>query len=226
LFAKASHGVRTPIATVRAAAETLLGAGADLPAHVSRFADMIHRQSERMGRLVDDMLRLSELESSYRPAPEPVEVGEVAEHVLAATRARLGERAPRLDHDVPAGIEVFADPAAVEQILTNLVDNACKYTPPGGAVRVHARADEGNVVLAVEDTGPGISREHLPRVFERFYRVDSGRAREHGGAGLGLAIVKHLAIANQGEVLVSSELGKGSVFSVRLPAPAQATGRS
>src|SRR5205807_3429176 len=124
--------------------------------------------------------------------------------------------------DVPAGIEVFADPAAVEQILTNLVDNACKYTPPGGSVRVRAREERGQIVVAVEDSGPGISREHLPRVFERFYRVDSGRAREQGGAGLGLAIVKHLAMANHGEVQVASELGKGSVFSVRLPARAVA----
>jgi len=216
--ANASHELRTPIATVRAAAETLLGAGDALPPELRRFADMIHRQSERMGRLVDDMLRLSELESSYRPSPQSVDLAQLADQVVAAARARLGERAPRLELAIENGVRAWADPAAVEQILTNLVDNACKHTPEGGQVSVRARGDATRVVLEVADTGPGIAREHLPRVFERFYRIDTGRAREQGGAGLGLAIVKHLTVANRGEVAVDSQIGKGSVFLVRLPA--------
>ena len=214
--ANASHELRTPIATVRAAAETIL-AIETLPDPPRRFADMIHRQSQRMGQLVDDMLKLSELESSYKPVPKVVELAALIEQVLAAARARAAKRTLALEQKIDGNVAAMADPAAVEQILTNLVDNACKYTPDGGRIEVRARTRDGNVVVEVRDTGPGIPREHLPRLFERFYRVDSGRAREHGGTGLGLAIVKHLAIANRGEVSVESELGRGSTFTVKLP---------
>jgi two-component system phosphate regulon sensor histidine kinase PhoR len=219
--ANASHELRTPIATVRAAAETLQTAGSSLPSDMLRFADMIHRQSERMGRLVDDMLRLSELESSYRPTPQQVEVAQVAADVLSATRARIGDRGPTLVSEVADGSRAFVDPAAIEQILTNLVDNACKHTPPEGRVTVSARESSGVTEIDVADTGSGIAREHLSRVFERFYRIDPGRAREHGGAGLGLAIVKHLVVANQGEISVRSGPGKGATFTVRLPTRAR-----
>jgi two-component system phosphate regulon sensor histidine kinase PhoR len=215
--ANASHELRTPIATVRAAAETVLAGADPLAPAVERFVEMIHRQSQRMGQLVEDMLRLSELESSYRPQARPVEIGPLVEQVVAAARARVGQRLA-LEQAVTSELRALADPAAVEQILTNLVDNACKYTPDGGRVVVEGRVADGQVALEVRDTGPGIPREHLPRIFERFYRVDSGRAREHGGTGLGLAIVKHLAVANHGQVAVHSELGHGSTFTVRLPA--------
>jgi two-component system phosphate regulon sensor histidine kinase PhoR len=215
--ANASHELRTPIATVRAAAETILAIGDSLPDAARRFTEMIHRQSQRMGQLVDDMLRLSELESSYRPIAKVVDMTVMVEQVLSAARARAGQRALKLEQEVARGTSAMADPAAVEQILTNLVDNACKYTPDGGRIDVRARAQDGQVILEVRDTGPGISREHLSRLFERFYRVDSGRAREHGGTGLGLAIVKHLVVANRGEVSVTSDVGRGSTFIVKLP---------
>jgi two-component system phosphate regulon sensor histidine kinase PhoR len=214
--ANASHELRTPIATVRAAAETMHAEEA-LPSNLTRFVEIIERQSERMGRLVDDMLRLSELESSYKPQGQPVDVAQIADQVLAAARARLGDRAPTLDKHIPPGLRAFADPPAVEQILTNLVENACKYTPKAGTVTIRAHSKDRIVLLEVVDTGAGIGREHLPRLFERFYRVDAGRAREHGGTGLGLAIVKHLALANHGDVAVESQPGRGSTFSVRLP---------
>jgi two-component system phosphate regulon sensor histidine kinase PhoR len=215
--ANASHELRTPIATVRAAAETLLAAES-LPDAPRRFADMIHRQSQRMGTLVDDMLRLSELESSYKPQPKMVDMHIMVDQVLAAARTRVAaKRTLSLDQKIDGNVAALVDPAAIEQILTNLVDNACKYTPDGGRIEVRARNRNGNVVVEVRDTGPGIPPQHLPRLFERFYRVDSGRAREHGGTGLGLAIVKHLVLANRGTVSVESELGRGSTFTVKLP---------
>src|SRR5262249_41528883 len=116
------------------------------------------------------------------------------------------------------GLVMKAERAAVEQIVTNLLDNAIRYTPEGGRVTVAAARQGAAVEISVEDSGPGIPREHLPRLFERFYRVDDARSRELGGTGLGLAIVKHLALANGGEVRVESELGAGSRFIVALPA--------
>ena len=139
-------------------------------------------------------------------------------------RLRSREIGPRaearritLETAVPRELSASADRAALEQILTNLVDNAIKYTPEGGRVRITADARDGKILLAVEDNGPGIPAVHLPRLFERFYRVDDARSRELGGTGLGLAIVKHLVLANGGEISVESQVGRGSRFVVSLP---------
>jgi two-component system phosphate regulon sensor histidine kinase PhoR len=216
--ANASHELRTPVAAVLAAAETLASGAGEEPAARAKFLDILQRHALRLSRLTSDLLELSRLEAGHEPRIESVSVAAVLETV----RAELGPRAQAqsitlesaLAPDLP---EVAAEPAALEQILNNLIDNAIKYTPAGGRVTVTARADERDVTLVVADTGPGIPEPHLGRIFERFYRVDSARSRELGGTGLGLAIVKHLALSMGGMVGVESEVRRGSRFLVRLP---------
>jgi two-component system phosphate regulon sensor histidine kinase PhoR len=161
-------------------------------------------------------LDLSRLEAGYRPRVETFAAAAAAQTVLGALHARAEAKSLELSSAVPDDLALSADRAAVEQILTNLVDNAIKYTQRG-RVRVTAEARGERALLTVEDTGPGIPAVHLPRLFERFYRVDDARSRELGGTGLGLAIVKHLVLANGGEVTVESEVGRGSRFLVSLP---------
>ena len=141
----------------------------------------------------------------------------VVDTVLSTLRIKAAEKEITLTAQVPADLTIAAERAAVEQILTNLVENAIKYTPAKGSVTVTAERRSNQVILSVIDTGPGIPPEAHQRVFERFYRVDDARSRDLGGTGLGLAIVKHLALANRGDVRVESEMGKGSKFVVTLP---------
>jgi two-component system phosphate regulon sensor histidine kinase PhoR len=217
--ANASHELRTPIAAIRSAAETLADAVRHEPAAAPAFIAIIERNSERLQRLVDDLLDLSRIEArELRLSPEPVALTPVVEHVLSLFGARAGQRCLRLVMEIPLELpEVEADRRAFEQVLTNLVDNAVKYCNEGATISVRAELDGASVRLAVEDTGPGIAASHLPRLFERFYRVDPGRSRELGGTGLGLSIVRHLIEAMGGTVSVESVLGQGSRFIVRLP---------
>jgi len=215
--ANASHELRTPISAIRAAAETLQGGALAEPASAATFVDIIVRHAERLSRLTQDLLDLSRIESrQWKLQPVPVEVGPVAKQVLDLLVAPAREKSLDLSLQLPEGVRVQADPRALEQVLVNLVENAVKYTCTGG-VTVSAGRDGAAWILAVQDTGPGIERHHLPRIFERFYRVDAGRSREQGGTGLGLAIVKHLVQGMGGEVGVESGAG-GSRFWVRLPA--------
>jgi two-component system phosphate regulon sensor histidine kinase PhoR len=214
--ANASHELRTPIAAIGAAAETLLGGAVDDPAAARTFVDIIARHAERLSRLTQDLLDLSRIESrQWRLEPQDVDAAKLARTVLDLLERPARDKGLALVVAVPDGLAVRADPRALEQVLVNLVDNAVKYTA-AGSVTVGARRDEGGAVLEVADTGPGIERHHLPRLFERFYRVDAGRSREQGGTGLGLAIVKHLVQGMGGEVGVESGAG-GTRFWVRLP---------
>jgi two-component system phosphate regulon sensor histidine kinase PhoR len=217
--ANASHELRTPIAAVRSAAETLSDALREDPEAAAGFVEMIQRNSDRLQKLVDDLLDLSRIESrELQLACEPVTLRPVAEHVGALFQESARHRGIRLAVEVPADLPpALADSRALEQILTNLVDNAVKYCVEGAAVSVRASAPGASLELVVEDTGPGIEARHLPRLFERFYRVDAGRSRDLGGTGLGLSIVKHLVEAMHGSVSVDSALGRGSRFLVRLP---------
>jgi two-component system phosphate regulon sensor histidine kinase PhoR len=215
--ANASHELRTPISAIRAAAETLqAGALAD-PAAAREFVDIIARHSERLSRLTQDLLDLSRLESrQWRFDAARVDAAALARQVVDLLGAAAGEKGLALASEVPEGAAVRADPRALEQVLVNLVENAIKFTTRGSVTLRAAR--EGDAwILSVDDTGPGIERHHLPRIFERFYRADSGRSRDQGGTGLGLAIVKHLAQGMGGEVSVESD-GSGTRFRVRLPA--------
>jgi two-component system phosphate regulon sensor histidine kinase PhoR len=215
--ANASHELRTPVAAIVGAVDTLAAGAAEDPAARASFLDILLRHSGRLSRLTNDLLDLSRLETGYRPELEALPLAPVVEAVVAALAARAAEKQLALACEVPGELAVHAERAALEQILTNLVDNAIKYTSAGGRIRVSATKREQRVELAVEDNGLGIAAEHLSRLFERFYRVDAARSRALGGTGLGLAIVKHLVLAHGGEVRAESRLGRGSRFLVTLP---------
>jgi two-component system phosphate regulon sensor histidine kinase PhoR len=214
--ANASHELRTPVAAIRAAAETLLGGAVDDPATSRHFVEIVARHAERLSRLTQDLLDLSRLESrQWRFVLEPVEAAPLARQAVELASASARGKGLAIVSEVADGLRVRADPRALEQVLVNLVENAVKYTA-AGSVTVRASVDGDAAILAVVDTGPGIERHHLPRLFERFYRADAGRSREQGGTGLGLAIVKHLAVGMGGDVGVESG-AEGSRFWVRLP---------
>ncbi len=217
--ANVSHELRTPVAAIQGYAETLLAANAD-PATQKQFLEIVFRQAQRLGALVQDLLTLSELEA--RPgddaARESVDLAALAGHVVETVRARAKEQQTKVTIEVDPGASALGDPIGIEQVIQNLVDNAIKYGKQGGAVRVRGERTASRVVLTVADDGPGIAAEHLPRLFERFYRVDAGRSRERGGTGLGLAIVKHLVESMGGAIEVTSEVGRGTTFRVELPA--------
>jgi two-component system phosphate regulon sensor histidine kinase PhoR len=215
--ANASHELRTPVAAIRAAAETLLGGAVDDPAGARQFVEIVARQAERLARLTEDLLDLSRLESrqwSFDLAP--VDAAAVSTQAVELLAPTAGDKGLELSAEVPLGATVRADARALEQVLVNLLDNAVKYTAQG-EVTLRGERDGDAWVLSVADTGPGIDRHHLPRIFERFYRIDAGRSREQGGSGVGLAIVKHLVQGMGGEVGVESGTG-GTRFWVRLPA--------
>nr|WP_246325386.1 ATP-binding protein [Dissulfurirhabdus thermomarina] len=217
--ANVSHELRTPVTSIRGFAETLLDEELD-PAERRRFLEIVHRQAERLGDLVEDLLALSRIEREVEAEAvrlEPGPVAAVVQGAVEACRPAAKRRRVRLSAECPADLEASMEPRLLEQALVNLLDNAVKYSPEGGEVEVTAAREGGEVVVRVRDQGPGIPREHLPRIFERFYRVDKARSRELGGTGLGLAIVKHVMQAHGGRVTVESEPGKGSVFALHLP---------
>jgi two-component system phosphate regulon sensor histidine kinase PhoR len=219
--ANVSHELRTPVTAVRSAAETLRDSALKDPdpKAAERFADIIIRNSERLQNLIEDLLELSRLESNeFKLKREKVDLVVVASLVMALHRERAERKGIQLVTDVAQGnVGLETDQRALEQVLSNLIDNAVKYCPQGSSVKLRATNGDGSVKLAVEDNGPGISEAHLPRLFERFYRVDAGRSRDVGGTGLGLSIVKHMVEAMGGEIAVRSTVGKGSTFEVRLP---------
>ncbi len=213
--ANASHELRTPISAICAAAETLQAGAVEKPATARSFVDIIARHAGRLARLTQDLLDLSRIESrQWKLEPTTVDAQQAVQQVVELTARSSRERSMDLIQAVPAGALVRADPRALEQVLVNLVDNAIKHG--GGRVTISAERDEAEWVISVQDTGPGIERHHLPRIFERFYRIDPGRSREQGGTGLGLAIVKHLVQGMGGSVGVESGSG-GSRFWIRLP---------
>ncbi|MCK6590139.1 MAG: ATP-binding protein [Polyangiaceae bacterium] len=220
--ANVSHELRTPIASIRATSETLRGGALSDPEMAKEFVEIIDRNAQRLHRLVEDLLDLSKIEAKELDLKiEPLDARAEAQAVVDLLRHAAEQRKSHVTVEAPGGLWVKADPRALEQILTNLIDNAVKYGPPGTRVTVRARRSpdrKDRVVFEVADDGPGIDAAHVPRLFERFYRVDTGRSRALGGTGLGLAIVKHLAEALGGEASVESALGKGSVFRVDLPA--------
>ena len=214
--ANASHELRSPLTTVRAAAETLASVKED-PEAAGRFIELISRNAERLENLVNDMLELSRIESrELQMHLEALDLAPLADRVVQQHQHRAEVKQIRFEQDVAGAPRVRVDRRALEHVLGNLVDNAIKYCPAGSTVGVKARVDEGIVHVDVSDNGPGIPAEHLPRLFERFYRVDPGRSRELGGTGLGLSIVKHLVEAMGGTVSVASRAGAGSTFSFTL----------
>jgi len=217
--ANVSHELRTPITAVRSAVDTLRLTLTGDPAASERFVDIIDRNAQRLGSLVEDLLDLSRLESKdYRPEAMPVPLRTVADQALTLLRARIEEKKVDVGNEIDAELPpARADRRAVEQVFTNLLDNAVKYCPAGASVRLRAQKTERGLRVEIADTGPGIEPRHLPRLFERFYRVDSGRSRDMGGTGLGLSIVKHLVETMGGAIGVESTPGRGSTFWFVLP---------
>jgi signal transduction histidine kinase len=217
--ANVSHELKTPLTVVSGFAETLLDDS--LPSHQrQQFAQTILSNTLRMQRLVDDLLDLSRIESGgWHPRPVDVDVDAMAADVLAGAAPAATSKGLVLGQEIdPSARRVYADPVALRQIFTNLVDNAVRHTTSGSVVVFARPAPEGGVMVGVRDTGSGIPAEHLPRVFERFYRVDASRSRQEGGTGLGLAIVKHMVEAHGGRVVAESIVGRGSTVGAILPA--------
>jgi two-component system, OmpR family, phosphate regulon sensor histidine kinase PhoR len=213
--ANASHELKTPVAAVRALAETLLTALPDDPEAGRQFAERIAREAERLDVLARDLLDLSRVERGTLDV-EPVDLVGLVKEVLGGYEDLATERRVRLRSELQQ-VSMRGDRAQLGLLLSNLLDNALRHTPAKGTVCVRLDAAESRALLQVADTGEGIPARELPRVFERFYRVDKARARQTGGTGLGLAIVRHVAEAHGGTVRVDSELGQGSTFTVALP---------
>jgi len=218
--ANVSHELRTPLTAIQGYLETLLDGALEEPQHARKFLEIVFRHTERLGRLTDDLTDLSNIElGRISLRIEPADLTEVTESALAIIQPRAGSGRVTVEASLPANMpEVLADRDRLAQILINLVDNAVKYTPAGGHVWVEAqRLQSGMVEVAVRDTGVGVPKADLPRLTERFYRVDKARSRELGGTGLGLAIVKHLVLAHGGELGIESELWKGTTVRFTLP---------
>ena len=215
--ANVSHELKTPLTSISGYSETLLSDRPD-PETVHLFLTRIATNARRMQHLVDDLLDLSRIEAGrWQPAIQPVDPGELAREVWTGLQDRNGRPIPRFEVRVPGGLRVQADADALRQVLTNLLDNALRYTDAGGLITVSGRPEAGGVRLDVSDTGTGIPRDHLPRIFERFYRADPSRSREEGGTGLGLSIVRHLVEGHGGRVSADSVLGQGTTISCWFP---------
>jgi signal transduction histidine kinase/HAMP domain-containing protein len=216
--ANVSHELKTPLTAVSGFAETLLDE--DIPGDQRRrFVETIRDNAWRMQRIVDDLLDLSRIESGgWRPNVGNVDVAAIVRDVFAAVQTTAEAKGLRLVSDIPpATAIVHADPTAFRQVVSNLVENAVRYTH-AGSITLRTRLGGAGIWLDVRDTGVGIAPEHVPRIFERFYRVDAGRSREQGGTGLGLAIVRHLVDAHGGRVEAASVVGRGTTISVLFPA--------
>ena len=220
--AAASHELKTPVASIQAAAETLSHAVDENPEAAHRFVANLLRDAERLSMIVRDLLDLSRLESE-QPLFEPVRLDAVARDELARYGQRFQEAGLDIELDaVPVTVRGSGEDLTL--LVSNLLDNAVRYTKPGGRIRVGVRTDDGRARLTVADSGIGIPSRDLPRIFERFYRVDRARSRDTGGTGLGLSIVKHVAEKHGGGVEAESELGRGSTFVVTIPAEAAEPG--
>lgn len=217
--ANVSHELKTPLTSISGYAETLLADNTD-PETTRRFLTTILSNARRMQRLVDDLLDLSRIEAGrWHPTLSEVDVAAVARESWAALAGRADAHQVELVVDVaPDAALVEADLDAVRQVLTNLLDNSLRYTPEGGRITCLSRRVNGGVAVSIRDNGAGITRAHLPRIFERFYRADLSRSREEGGTGLGLAIVKHLVEAHGGRVSAESERGSGTTVTCLFPA--------
>ena len=225
--ANVSHELRTPLTSLIGFVETLRGPAADDPPAQQRFLGIMAEQGARMNRLIDDLLSLSRIELTEHRAPsEPVDLKESIGRLVAGFEPRLTQREVRIDLQFADGpLEIVGDADQIVQVVQNLLDNAMKYGRDGGTIGVRVEpAQPGGrwpnrpgLTIVVSDRGAGIPREHIPRLTERFYRVDKGRSRAVGGTGLGLAIVKHIVNRHRGQLSIESEVGVGTTVSVWLP---------
>ncbi len=217
--ANVSHELKTPLTAIKGFVETLKTSAKDDPAAAKRFLDIIEKQAQQLENLVNDLLLLSSIEfreNKMNIQAEPL--GRIISSVMDVQKRAMDEKGHQVVIDIPADLpRVLADRQRLEQVFMNLLDNAAKFTPPGGRIIVKAKWEKPYVRVEVIDNGVGIPAEHLSRVFERFYRVDKARSREAGGTGLGLAIVHQIVSAHQGKVEVESSPDYGSTFRIFLP---------
>jgi two-component system phosphate regulon sensor histidine kinase PhoR len=218
--ANVSHEFKTPLTAIQGFAETLLGGALDDAANRTRFLEIIREHASRLARLTDDLLRLSSIEAGQLDFEMlPVSIPDLIESCVETARFRASQKKLALRVECPEDLpKVRGDARRLAEILQNLLDNAVQYTPEGGQIIVRASAGSRGVGIAVADTGIGIPSDQLQRIFERFYRVDAARSREAGGTGLGLSIARHLAEAHGGRIEVQSAVGRGSTFTLIVPA--------
>ncbi len=215
-----SHELKTPITSIKGSVETVLDGAFDDPPAARRFLEMASRQADRLHNIVEDLLSLSRLESSGQVGGVERQVESLNDMIKTAIdecRSKADSREVKLTCHCEDTIKVPINPSLIRQALVNLIDNALNHSEVGSSVVVTLADDNTGVRIHITDTGRGIAPQHIPRLFERFYRVDEARSREHGGTGLGLAIVKHIVLVHGGTVEVTSELGRGSVFTILLP---------
>ncbi|MEZ4388604.1 MAG: ATP-binding protein [Candidatus Krumholzibacteriia bacterium] len=218
--ANVSHELRTPITSIKGFAETLATEPPADPTVTARFLGIINRQADRLQAIIDDLLSLSRLEQNGTASDlvrENTPLADVLQEAVNVATARVAVELPAVRIDCPPDLTAAVNAPLIEQALVNLVDNAIKYSGDADEIVVAAATEADRIVISVRDSGRGIAPEHLPRLFERFYRVDKARSRDLGGTGLGLAIVKHIAHAHGGEVRVDSTLGEGAKFTITLP---------
>jgi two-component system, OmpR family, phosphate regulon sensor histidine kinase PhoR len=216
--ANASHELRTPLASLAGFIETMQGAAKNDEKAKDEFLKLMKAQADRMAQLIDDLLSLSRIEISEHVPPKGLTdltmITNQACHLLARVAAELK---CELQINLPSPLPVIGDANQLSQVVHNLIENAIKYAGVGKAVEIHGRIEHHSAILSVRDHGPGIAAHHVPRLTERFYRVSVQDSRNRGGTGLGLAIAKHILNRHRGKLLIESELGKGSTFSVQLP---------
>lgn len=218
--ANVSHELRTPVTSIKGFVETLLDGAMDNPEELKRFLTIVASQTDRLNAIIEDLLTLSRIEQDQEKAEISLErapVRSVLETAIEVCRMKAAEKNIRLEMTCEPDLTASMNAPLLEQAVINLIDNAIKYSSPDQAIQLSAEQSGNEVVIRVRDEGCGIGREHLPRIFERFYRVDKARSRKLGGTGLGLAIVKHIAQTHGGRATVESLLGKGSTFSIHLP---------
>lgn len=215
--ANVSHELKTPLASIRAAVETLLEGALEDPNHNRRFLETIQEDTGRLSHLIEDLLDLARIESREIPLQkQKILCKDIIEKILQSFQKSLQQK--NISVEVQAGSEcITADPEQLRRAVGNLIDNAVKYNKPNGKIWIRTKTVSKWLQVEVEDTGIGIPEQDLPRIFERFYRVDKARSRDLGGTGLGLSIVKHIAEAHGGKVEVTSQIGKGSCFTLALP---------
>jgi len=218
--ANVSHEIKTPLTAIKGFVETLHRGSVDTPEESDRFLGIIQKHVDRLSSIIDDLLSLSRIEQEDERQAIQFEnrpINDIFRSAVQICRSKAEEKNIDISLDCDEHLESYIDPTLLEQAVVNLLDNAIKYSEPNSAIHLTANLNDSEVKIIVEDQGIGIAKKHLPRLFERFYRVDKARSRKLGGTGLGLAIVKHIAQAHGGQVTVNSTPGKGSMFTIHLP---------
>jgi two-component system phosphate regulon sensor histidine kinase PhoR len=218
--ANVSHEIKTPLTAIKGFVETLQQGKVEKKQEKERFLGIIQKHVDRLNAIIEDLLALSRIEQEHESKEiefEPVKIADVLQAAIQLCRSKADEKNIRIDLDFEKDTTAIFDPTLIEQAVVNLLDNAVKFSDPGSTIHLKSYRHDDHMVISVQDHGIGIAQKHLPRLFERFYRIDKARSRDMGGTGLGLAIVKHIAQAHGGHVAVESKLGEGSRFSIYLP---------